>query len=324
MEHLSSSRKEEFNSCSGTLPIRTYRPSALASYRLKKSPLTLPLSRKGRGKHISVLSRAKVNSPGRWNDINCPKRTYLPKLASLFTHHCSLKKKAAFTLSEILITLGIIGAVAAMTIPVLVNKYRDRQYVTSLKKAVSILDNAYRLAIYENGGTNDFGYLDPEYVPLPPEEGSGVYNKNGNYNSDIFFQAMSKHLNIIKDCGKNSDEGCFPETIKSPFRDETWNLIDMQGKSRRFFILSDGMSIGITPSFAYIDVNGLKDPNTLGVDVFQIAFNDNSIGWYDDGSQGTLQCYSNEFTCSSWVIVNDNIDYIHCNDLNWKTKTKCK
>ncbi len=66
--------------------------------------------------------------------------------------------KKGFTLAEVLITLGIIGVVAALTLPSLVAKYKEKQYVTALKKAVSILDNAYRLAIFENGGDNDFGY----------------------------------------------------------------------------------------------------------------------------------------------------------------------
>lgn len=95
-------------------------------------------------------------------------------------------------------------------------------------------------------------------------------------------------------------------------------------KFKTIFVLSDGMSVGITPDFAYIDVNGLKRPNTLGIDVFQVALNKNGIGYYDDGSEGTLKCYTNEFTCSSWVILNENIDYVHCKDLNWKAKTKCK
>lgn len=104
--------------------------------------------------------------------------------------------KKAFTLAEVLITLGVIGVVAAMTLSVLINKYRERQYVVGLKKAVAIIDNAYRLAIYENGGSNDFGYLEAEYVPLPPEEGTGVYDKNASQNSEILFQKFSKHLNM--------------------------------------------------------------------------------------------------------------------------------
>ena len=232
--------------------------------------------------------------------------------------------KKAFTLAEVLITLGVIGVVAAMTLPVLINKYRERQYVVGLKKAVAIIDNAYRLAIYENGGSNDFGYLEAEYVPLPPEEGTGVYDKNASQNSEILLQNFSKHLKIIKDCGKDRGEECFPKTIKSPFSDQTWDLITKQGYARRFVVLSDGMSIGLNKSYVYIDVNGLKNPNTVGIDIFQIALNKNGIGYYDDGSEGTLKCYTNEFACSSWVILNDNIDYIHCDDLSWNGKHKCK
>lgn len=246
-------------------------------------------------------------------------------LAEGSTHVATPKnnRKKAFTLAEVLITLGIIGVVAAMTIPVLISNYRDRQYVTAFKKSVSVLANAYNLAIYENGGTNDFGYLPAEYVPLPESEGSGVYNKNSNINSDILFKALSKHLNIIKDCGQDGKDGCFPETIYSPFRDKTWNIIHTQGNSRRFFVLSDGTAVGLTSGFAYIDTNGLKKPNKLGVDVFQVQFGTNSLSFYDKGEKEAVNCYTNEFTCSGWVMAHDNIDYTHCSDLNWKSKTKC-
>ena len=233
-------------------------------------------------------------------------------------------KKKGFTLAEVLITLGIIGVVAALTLPTLISNHKEKQYITALKKNVSILANAYNLAVYENGGSNDFGYLPAVYVPLPQEEGPGMYDKNGNANSDIFFEVMKKHLNIAKDCGKENDEGCFPEIIYSPFRDKTWQIVHLQGNSRRFFVLNDGTSIGITPALAYIDVNGLKKPNKLGVDVFQIAIDSNSLSFYDKGETEEVKCYTNEFMCSGWVMANDNMDYIHCSDLNWKTKRKCR
>ena len=47
--------------------------------------------------------------------------------------------KKAFTLAEVLITLGIIGVVAALTIPTLVNNYRKKQFETGLKKEYSVL-----------------------------------------------------------------------------------------------------------------------------------------------------------------------------------------
>lgn len=52
----------------------------------------------------------------------------------------------AFTLAEVLITLGIIGVVAAITIPTLIAKTHSKQYTTSFKKSLSTLSNAARMS----------------------------------------------------------------------------------------------------------------------------------------------------------------------------------
>lgn len=59
--------------------------------------------------------------------------------------------KIGFTLAEILITLGIIGVVAAMTIPILMTAYQKKQTVTRLKRAYSIVQQSIRLSEDENG-----------------------------------------------------------------------------------------------------------------------------------------------------------------------------
>ena len=51
-------------------------------------------------------------------------------------------KKFGFTLSEVLITLGIVGIVAALTIPAIMKNYKNRLYVSELKKVYSQLTNA--------------------------------------------------------------------------------------------------------------------------------------------------------------------------------------
>lgn len=56
------------------------------------------------------------------------------------------KTKFAFTLAEVLITLGIIGIVAAMTIPTLIANTRARQYTSKFKKTISTLSNAARMS----------------------------------------------------------------------------------------------------------------------------------------------------------------------------------
>lgn len=49
--------------------------------------------------------------------------------------------KVAFTLAEVLITLGIIGLVAAMTLPGLMGKYVERERISALKKKLTLFYN---------------------------------------------------------------------------------------------------------------------------------------------------------------------------------------
>ena len=60
-------------------------------------------------------------------------------------------KKSGFTLAEVLITLGIIGVVAAMTIPTLMMNYQKQVWESKLKKAYSVATNACeRMLVEEN------------------------------------------------------------------------------------------------------------------------------------------------------------------------------
>ena len=52
--------------------------------------------------------------------------------------------KKAFTLAEVLITLGVIGVVAAMTMPSLVANYQKKVWVNQLKKTVSVMNQAFQ------------------------------------------------------------------------------------------------------------------------------------------------------------------------------------
>jgi prepilin-type N-terminal cleavage/methylation domain-containing protein len=60
-------------------------------------------------------------------------------------------QKKGFTLSEVLITLAVIGTVAALTIPAVVSNYQKHQTVTRLKKTYSALANTTNLAIADHG-----------------------------------------------------------------------------------------------------------------------------------------------------------------------------
>ena len=65
----------------------------------------------------------------------------------------SKEKLKAFTLAEVLITLAIIGVVAALTVPSVVTNYQKKQYVTKLKKSYSNIQNAFRMTMAKDGVT---------------------------------------------------------------------------------------------------------------------------------------------------------------------------
>ena len=266
------------------------------------------------------------------------------KRSSHFTLHHSLKRKAAFTLAEgathvalwnkqrkiaftlaeVLITLGIIGVVAAMTMPSLIQEHREKATVAKLKKVYSTLNNAILLSVNEYGPLSDWNLS------------SGDVDSTG---SSLIAERLKENIILIKDC--KSDGGCFGDAYK------TLGTVNerFSGGANNFstFVLSDGVSVATwawAGSLYYngaimVDVNGKKGPNTTGKDAFWFGIKESSIvpfGTKDEPSSdftfenciNPVGAYYTSRGCTAWVIFNENMDYLHCNDLSWDGKTKCK
>ena len=91
------------------------------------------------------------------------------------------RKNLGFTLAEVLITLAIIGVVAALTIPTVVHKYQQRQLYTSFMKMYNTLTNAMELIESENESKNwdwDNGTPFQDYI-IPQLKVSKVCEQNG-------------------------------------------------------------------------------------------------------------------------------------------------
>ena len=119
--------------------------------------------------HPSLLPKEKENSCGHAELVseslskridNCPSPREegagervipLAKLQFLKRVQGDLIKNCAFTLAEVLITLGIIGVVAAMTIPTLMANVKAHQYSVKFKKTVSTLSNAAKMSQAQYG-----------------------------------------------------------------------------------------------------------------------------------------------------------------------------
>ncbi len=168
--------------------------------------------------------------------------------------------KKGFTLAEVLITLVIIGVVAALTVPTLITKYQKEQTVTRLKKAYSALSQATQRAIADYGVVRTWTF---------PEPGNGLETW------EFAKKYIYPYMNVSVDCGTNTGGTC---------EFSYWLL----NESRKFtcdsrfvrFSLNDGTLIALrvynhNTVSVYIDINGKKKPNKLGRDVFSYLFSYN-------------------------------------------------
>lgn len=242
-------------------------------------------------------------------------------------------KKYAFAMAEVLITLGIIGIVAAMTLPALIGEWQVKRTVAQLKKINTTLQNAFNLL-----KTNEYGGENVQYWNIT--------------SSEEFTNKLAKYLNAQRVCPSNSKK-CFHDKPLLPLHKvpnyETTNIKNFPG-----IILNDGLIIQIsliinnsahidlTGDYGqiFVDLNGSKQPNTLGRDVFSFYIKNNKIiprgiitednSMLKDHNYELRYCSvkngvgHNGLGCTAWVIYNENMDYLKCEGLNWYTKKTCK
>lgn len=240
--------------------------------------------------------------------------------------------KRGFTLAEVLITLGIIGIVAAMTMPSLIAEHREKKTVAQLKKTYSTLQQAYLIAISKHG--------EPESWEVGNTHTST--NEDGTTQTDyseaeLLLEYLSENMNTIN--------------INQEAEYTRYQLNGTKGKNANLknipnIVLSDGTIIALgyitvtkNAGDIYVILNGCIQNGrcTLGKDIFyfNISFSPAKIIPIGaDGSQYPKEEFKNYCNktvdagdsgkgCAAWVLYNENMDYLHCNDLDWNTKTRC-
>ena len=194
----------------------------------------------------------------------------------------NIRKRCGFTLAEVLITLGIIGVIAAITIPALMNRTQNREIVVAFKKEYSELSQAVLRLQMENGGMIAGGI------------GS---------NAAGLITTLQNYMNFSKVCSTNSyTEGCagyvglnaanlkmlngnnyiWPSMFTIP------GAVMQNGAIIVSFNFDancngSGADVGICATIT-IDVNGSKPPNIFGRDILRIYLT--SIGLIPAGSHG--------------------------------------
>lgn len=230
----------------------------------------------------------------------------------------------AFTLSEVLITLGIIGIIAAMTFPGVIKDYNKKVIALKLKKMYAVLQNETNLSISQNGDLKDW------YGESAFQEGfEGAYR--------LYSLFIRPYYNIIQECvaGSNNSSGykkCgYKENMIYSF--DGRNSVEVS-TNKIPVVLNDGSILIFRPSkenlsssgsgvwgyywVVYYDVNGNKMPNKLGKDIFVFnlsPYNNkvNPVGVYNSISDTTLkpaqsryeQCITIGDTCSGQILLDN-------------------
>ena len=179
-----------------------------------------------------------------------------------------MKKMNAFTLAEVLITLGIIGVVAAMTMPTLINSTQGAQYKSAFKKALSAISQAVTLNVALD--EVDFGDMDGSNTKM-----STILSQRMNVVRTVVNEKVSDY-NI----GGNTDDDTGINGVKNGASNTTLFMNDGimfqfpttvgQGtnKCTKDTSVSDVTAWDIGRQRAcsgFIDVNGTKGPNKVVV-----------------------------------------------------------
>ncbi len=208
----------------------------------------------------------------------------LPRAKALaVTRKCRInfglpKKKSAFTLAEVLITLVVIGVVAAITVPTMMVNHQKEQTVTQLKKVYSDLCGAVNMSEALNGSRQHwdysisghdffFEYLTP-YISLSKEKKSNVQNEDGI---------------IYRECSGN------PETGLLSARDSAYIVTLASGV--QIFAGTQTVASSAQGKDFIIDINGQKKPNKFGRDLFHfVIYKDWGVMPYrvDDGQNPSI------------------------------------
>ena len=184
--------------------------------------------------------------------------------------------KKGFTLAEVLITLMIIGIVAALTIPSVISNYQQQEFKTGLKKAVSVLNEAIQTNIAQEGETpyenyDLFSYLKRHMSIMKsgalPSDLYGGLNQYFYTTDGMRFEfgaAGEPFQNITL-----HESGLKPGLFADGFYHDRWgNILTDTNHSTLYSHECGSYGLGDNknntknpPCFIMVDVNGDKKPN---------------------------------------------------------------
>lgn len=205
-----------------------------------------------------------------------------------------------FTLAEVLITLGVVGVVAAITMPTVIHKIQMAVLQAQFKKTYSALSNAI------------------EKTRVDTEYSLKCYDDSSSADCPEFNDKFQSQFKVIKVCENNAySNGCIGD-IKgintfTPDKNSTTDVTrvpvyhDNRIKNNQYaFVTSGGFTViyyfKSTRAIYLVDTNGPKKPNKWGYDVFGFSMNAENTklicqehikNFFEEGGKGCVDMMTN-------------------------------
>ena len=222
--------------------------------------------------------------------------------------------KKGFTLAEVLITLTIIGVIAALTIPNLMRKWGDHADIAKVKETISILSNAMKMAVAENGPIDSWSWengskhvqvskMFAKYLKVTCNNGNCMnygWTQQGEYQYPKKTSCYFKALKGILRTSNGPDNDIYRNTA----------IQLNNGAVIAFEFYTNNNSIKVD-----FDINGVKKPAQFGYDMFRMYFNNYGVSSFStaknncNGHGGATFNLDDGTSCAYWIVKHGNMDY---------------
>ncbi|MBO6086780.1 type II secretion system protein [bacterium] len=255
------------------------------------------------------------------------------------------KLKKAFTLAEVLITLGVIGVVASITLPTLIKEYNKHAWVNALKQNYSLLNQGFKKMMADDGvefiaDTEVWRAIGGSYSCNRDVDISSDYCKDFYAQLKKYFKIVRIGKGILNYSGINGSGETYEATVyKYKYRNSSseniywYNIIYLSNGAMiwdySFYknpsITSNcdaihtagGHMCGQAGEF-YIDVNGNRGPNEFGKDIFYFYITERGqLAPYGGNDYAVLQASNSNFYGVGFrEITQEDIDKYKANGSN--------
>ncbi len=180
----------------------------------------------------------------------------------------NLSSCKGFTLAEVLVTLGIIGVVSAMTVPTLMQNHQRKTYVTQLHKVYNEITQAA--------------------LQYQTDKNAVSLKEAGLTSETALYDFFKNYFKIVQDCG-DAQTPCFADTYK-----KISGTVSQYRCKNACVSIASGVSLGTYGHYGdaqssivetiVVDTNGAKGPNLIGRDAFVLYLYSNGV--LDDLNMG--------------------------------------